>query len=155
MSTKSKLSPEALKQINFPILDNTPCVAIDFDDTLAEYTGWQGPHVVGPPRENAVWALQCFKHNGWEVEIFTSRSLTDPIWNWVEKYAPNTVMRINDTRPAHPHDVPGRESHKPKVDLFIDDRTPEFIGEDLNWLKIMEGLNQKGLLSKGLLPLGG
>lgn len=153
MNRTQRLAAEVLKHLNFPILENTPCVAIDFDDTLAEYGGWKGPLHVGIPRENAVWALKCFKHNKWEVEIFTSRSLTEPLWKWVETYAPGTVVRINDTRPAHPHDVPGRESQKPKVDLFIDDRTPEFIGEDLNWVKIMEGLDEKGFFPEGLLPL--
>jgi len=154
MNRTQRLAAEVLREMNFPILDNTPAVAIDFDDTLAEYTGWQGPHHVGKPRKHAIWALKCFKHNGWEVEIFTSRSLTEPIWDWVDKYAPGLVDRVNDTRPSHPHDVPGRESHKPKVDLFIEDRTPEWFGEPLDWLKIMERLDQKGILQHGLLPLG-
>lgn len=150
---RQRLAAEVLRRMNFPILDGIPTVAIDFDDTLAEYNGWKGPQHVGEPRENAIWALRCFKHNDWEVEIFTSRSLTEPLWDWVDKYAPGLVIRINDTRPSHPHDIPGRESHKPKVDLFIDDRTPEFFGVDLNWKQIMESLDQKGLLPKGLLPL--
>ncbi len=36
-----RLAAEVLRQMNFPILENTPAVAIDFDDTLAVYDGWE------------------------------------------------------------------------------------------------------------------
>lgn len=134
------------------MIKDTPAVAIDFDGTLAEYDHWRGPDHVGEPRKNAVWALECFKLNGWEIEIFTCRSVKEPIWRWVETYAPGTVDRVNETRHT-PKDDFGRDSPKPRVDLFIDDRSWETFGEDLSWEKVMKTLDAKGLFPEGLKPL--
>jgi hypothetical protein len=147
--------PHNLKpHFEFPMLGNTPVVAIDLDDTLSEYDGWKGPTHFGAPRENAIWALKCFKHNGWEVEIFTSRNHDENVKRlWVDKYAPGLIDRVNETR-HHPdtHEDPGRDSPKPKVDLFIDDRSDYWYGRELDWIEIMERLDKKGLFPKGLLP---
>jgi hypothetical protein len=148
-----RLASEVLKHMNFPIIGSEPTVAIDLDDTLAEYYGWQGAQHIGKPRENAIWALKCFKYNDWGVEIFTSRSVLEPIWKWVDRYAPKLVDRINESRGSHLNSLPDVDSHKPRVDLFIDDRTPENFGSGVDWLKIMKQLDEKGLLQKGLLPL--
>lgn len=139
--------------LTFPMIGEVPVVAIDLDDTLAVYNGWEGPDHFGPPRPKAIWALRCFKHNGWEVEIFTSRQDPTRVKKlWVDKYAPGLIDRINESRNIKDdHPLPGRDSPKPKVDLFIDDRSEYWFGRELDWEEIMERLNKRGFLPKGLL----
>lgn len=139
--------------MDFPMLDNTPAVAIDLDGTLAEYEGWRGDDHIGNPRKNAIWALNCFKQNGWEVEIFTNRHKTKPIWQWLEKWAPGLVDRINETRATRKDEEPTVKGHKPKVDLFIDDRSWETFGEELDWVTVIQRLDSKGMFPRGLVPM--
>lgn len=137
--------------MKFPMF-GTPIVAIDFDGTLAEYSGWKGHDVVGEPRKNAVWALECFKENGWEIEIYTNRCILPPIWEWVAKYAPGTIHRVNESRKLYLEKEGEPISHKPKVDMFIDDRSWYRFGEELDWVEIMNHLSQKGLLKINRSP---
>jgi hypothetical protein len=135
------------------MIGDTPVVAIDLDGTLAEYDGWKGPRHIGEPRPYSIWALKCFKDNGWEVEIFTSRQHPEPIRQWLDKHAPGTVSRINESRDhTDEHPDPGRDSPKPKADLFIDDRSDYWLGRELDWIEIMERLEARGFLPKGLIP---
>jgi hypothetical protein len=129
----------------FPIFD-VPVAAIDLDDTLAYYDGWRGETVIGKPRPNAIWALKCFKWNGWEVEINTNRGNVRPIWKWVHKYAHGLVDRINESKKE-----PIFGSGKAIADVFIDDRDEYWFGKELDWVEIMNRLNDRGFLKKGLL----
>ena len=129
----------------FPMSEDTPVAAIDFDNTLAKYAGWKGSDHVGKPRKNAIWALECFKHNGWEVEIFTSRKDTEPVWAWIKHYAHGLIQRVNETR-----DHSGEKAFKPKADIFIDDRSEYWIGRELDWVEVMERLKRRGFMPNGL-----
>lgn len=141
------------REMHFPMLDAVPAVAIDFDGTLAKYHGWKGPSVLGRPRENAIWALRCFKYNGWDVEIFTNRDEVKYIWMWVRKWAPCLVDRVNESRESAGKERGRGKSSKPSVDLFVDDRSWETWGEELDWVRVMRVLESKGLMPKGLLEL--
>ena len=139
--------PKALK---FPIWEK-PVVSIDLDDTLCENEGYRGYDVFGKPRKNALWALRCFKHNDYDVVIFTNRPDVSAIkQNWVDVYAPGLVDYIN----SHPQNsIRNFPSPKPVADIFIDDRDWQSYGDGINWIKVMETLLSKGLLKNGLLPL--
>lgn len=151
--TRIAKAGDVLKIMNFPMLMGTPAVAIDLDGTLAFYNGWKGPHHIGEPRPNAVWALNCFKYNGWDVTLFTNREESQAIWDWVEKFASGSVDRVNECRkdPDLKNSL-GRASMKPAVDLFIDDRQEYWFGRELDWVEVMERLQSLGVFSKGLLP---
>jgi hypothetical protein len=129
------------KHGSFPLFGDVPVVAVDFDGTLAEYSSWKGPEHTGAPRPHAIWALRCFQRNGWEVEIWTNRGDTGSIWKWVGKYASGLVQRINETRV-----MPGNNSTKPKVDIFIDDKSEYWFGRELDWLEVIARLKKRGLL---------
>jgi hypothetical protein len=52
--------------------------AVDFDGTLAEYDGWQGPSHVGAPIERTVRRVKHWLKDGKDVRIFTARVYVGP-----------------------------------------------------------------------------
>jgi hypothetical protein len=53
--------------------DNTPWIGFDLDGTLAEYTHWVGPHVIGKPIWPMVAMVKGYLAEGMRVKIFTAR----------------------------------------------------------------------------------
>lgn len=48
-------------------------IGVDLDGTLAEYNGWQGPELIGPPIPLMVNRVKAWLAAGKEVRIFTAR----------------------------------------------------------------------------------
>lgn len=108
-----------------------------------------GHETIGPPKENAIWALKVFKHNFYDVVIFSVRSEIGIIREWCETYAPGLVTYIN----GHPENVRlGLNPGKPLADFYIDDRSWDRVGEDLDWIVVIDTLFKKNLLPEGVLP---
>lgn len=53
--------------------DNTPWIGFDLDGTLAEYTHWVGPHVIGKPIPDIVNVVKDYLKRGERVKILTAR----------------------------------------------------------------------------------
>lgn len=121
-------------------------VAVDFDCTLAEYDHDFKPYVVGEPRPFAIWALQVFKHNKFEVVLHTNRSNNEILWLWVETHAPGLIDYINEHPKSKCRDFnPG----KPPADLFIDDRDSRHRGRPVDWVALLSDLLEEGFLPQG------
>jgi adenylylsulfate kinase len=109
MSTAS--SPEPQRQ---------PTIAVDFDGVIAEYDGWKGEQVLGPPRNDVVNALRVLRQEGWKVVIHTTRS----------------ELHIVDYLARHeiPYDEINRNSDypnagiKPVATVYWDDRALRYSG---------------------------
>lgn len=144
--SEQKTRVNKLELIEFPTYGNTPVVSIDFDGTLAEYDGWKGHDHTGKPLPGAIWALKVFQHNGYEVEIFTSRTRMDFVWRWVYDHAHGLVKRVNKTRK-----ISKNHSCKPVVDIFIDDKSEYWVGKKVNWREIIRRLLKRGFFPRGIL----
>jgi hypothetical protein len=129
----------------FPLFDR-PVVAIDLDDTLCEYDGEYHPEIIGAPRPYAIWALEVFAYNGFEVVLFTNRGNLTRIENWIAEHAPGLITYIND----HPQAVRlGMNPGKPCADLFIDDRDSRWRGRPVDWIALLHDLLADGYLQSG------
>ena len=102
-------------------------VAIDFDGTIVEFEGWDGPYSVGDvlweenPREN----LKALRENGYKVMIYTCRSVLEPVR---EKL--NSAGIPFDYINENPHQPDGISPAKLYADWYVDDRNPNFKGLD-------------------------
>jgi hypothetical protein len=127
----------------FP-LTGTPTVAIDLDDTLVEFDGWNGYQHIGQLRSGAFEALQRFKVAGWVVVLHTTRADLCRIWDWIDQTVPGLIDFVN----VNPASIPMRcNPGKPIADLYIDDRSWPFCGEPILWHEVLEGLEKRGLLN--------
>lgn len=52
-------------------------IGVDFDGTLAEYYGWQGELVFGPPIPAMVDRVKGWLAEGYEVRLVTARAFGD------------------------------------------------------------------------------
>lgn len=52
---------------------NTGWIGVDLDGTLATYTTWQGPGVIGEPIEPMVSKIKSIINTGITVKVFTAR----------------------------------------------------------------------------------
>lgn len=131
----------------FPIFGDNPVVAIDLDNTLCEYDGHYQPDVIGPPRLHAIWALEVFSHNRYEVVLHTNRATSPVLWRWIDQHAPGLVQHVNE----HPRSAElGMNRGKPIADLFIDDRDSRFRGRPVDWIPLMLDLLEDGFLPQGI-----
>jgi hypothetical protein len=134
-----------IQRRRFPLFDR-PIVAIDADDTLCEYDGHYRPDFIGPPRPNAIWALQIFKANGWEVVLHTNRSNHELLQAWIDEFAPGLIDYIN----THPKNAElSMNPGKPVADLFIDDRDFFWLGRPVDWQVVIRRLHGARLLCVG------
>jgi hypothetical protein len=128
---------------DFP-LTGTPTVAIDLDDTLVEYDGWHGYQHIGPLRPGARKALQRFKNAGWIIVLHTTRADISRIWEWIDDAVPGLIDHVN----SNPASIQMRcNPGKPIADLYIDDRAWPYCGNPIPWEKLLDDLNQRGILA--------
>lgn len=96
-------------------------IAVDFDGVIAEYDGWKGSGVLGPPRKDVQTALHALRAEGWKIVIHTTRG----------------EVEIGEFLVRHdiPHDEINRNSDyrtqgvKPVADVYWDDRAVRYSGD--------------------------
>ena len=97
-------------------------IAIDFDGVLAQYDGYCGKDVFGPPMKGAREATARLRKMGWRILVYTTRRATPALLRWLGRHR-ITYDLINSTR----MNPPGT-SIKPRVDVMLDDRAVCFTG---------------------------
>ncbi len=96
-------------------------IAVDFDGVIADYDGWKGTGVLGPPRRDVLEALRVLHAEGWKIIVHTTRG----------------EMEISGYLAEHgiPHHEINRNSDystlgaKPVADVYWDDRALRYSGD--------------------------
>lgn len=111
-------------------------VAVDFDGTIAQYDGFKGQGVYGPPLPGAREAIDMFKRIGCLIIIFTTRDENEQIAEYLKEHE-IWFDFINNNPFQH-----AGTSGKVMADVYIDDRAVRFT----DWY--MASLQVVGLLAK-------
>jgi hydroxymethylpyrimidine pyrophosphatase-like HAD family hydrolase len=99
-------------------------VCIDLDGTIAHYIDWQGETKFGDPIEGVKPALEKIREAGWKIIIFTTRSNTALIEDYLKKNSiPFDYINYN---PDQPENAIGGKIF---ADAYIDDRGIPFNGD--------------------------
>jgi len=104
-------------------------IAVDFDGVIAEYDGYKGPGVLGPPRRDVQAALQTLRAEGWKIVVHTTRGEGE-IGEFLHKH-------------EIPHDEINRNSDyrtqgvKPVADVYWDDRAVRYTGDAVRDLEMI------------------
>jgi adenylylsulfate kinase len=114
------IDSRGIAQVPIPSLRRRT-LAVDFDGVIANYSGWKGEGVHGPPRHDVLEALATLQREGWKIVIHTTRSDTD----------------IGDYLASHqvPYDEINRNSDyqnlggKPVATVYWDDRALRYSGD--------------------------
>jgi len=100
-------------------------VAVDFDNTIAEYHGWSGIGEFGEPIQNAKWALDLMKKQlGYTIIIYTCRLEIPAVKEYLDKHEiPYDYVNHNPKNSE-------LDLHPMKIiaDIYIDDRAIGFNG---------------------------
>ena len=108
-------------------------VAVDFDDTIAQYNGWQGEDHFEPPKDGAKKGLQVLRDMGFRIIVFTTRGNTRAIAQYMKKYG-----LVYDHVNRNP-DQPERASGKVIADVYLDDRGLHFV----DWATAVEQIKKR------------
>ena len=96
-------------------------IAVDFDGVIADYDGWKGAGVLGPPRRDVLEALRGLHAEGWKIIIHTTRGETEISGYLVEHGIPHhEINRNSDYR---------TQGTKPVADVYWDDRALRYSGD--------------------------
>lgn len=115
-------------------------IAVDFDSTIAHYSGFKGVGVYGKPVESVQWALGKFREMGAEIIVHTCRGNVE---------IPHIAKYLKEHKIPHdyinysPRISRDRLSdNKVAADFYIDDKGIQFRGE---WKETyLQILNFKG-----------
>ena len=116
--------------------DGYGVVAVDFDGTISEYSGWKGPGNFGPPIKGCREALNRIRLKGYTIIINTTRGVDIyEVKEYLDEHdIPHDLININHTKaPANVSDK------KILADVYIDDRALRFDGrwegipEQVDW----------------------
>jgi len=100
-------------------------VCVDFDAVIAKYDIWRGKGVFGEPVDGAIAGLQRLKNSGWKIIVFTTRSETDQVKEYlVSKGIPFDAINFNEENIDQ-----GCSLCKPLADVYLDDRAVVFEGD--------------------------
>src|SRR5215467_3027094 len=70
-------------------------IAVDFDGVIADYDGWKGVGVLGPPRKDVLEALHTLHAEGWKIVIYTARGDKEISAYLVEHHIPHHEINRN------------------------------------------------------------
>ena len=107
-------------------------IAIDFDGVIASYKGYQGYGKFGPPVDQIgiIATLKYLKKTGWRIVIYTSRSETGHIAEYLKSNEiPYDFINYNPSNAEF-----NCSPCKPVADVYLDDRAINFDG---NWASIV------------------
>lgn len=100
-------------------------VAVDFDATISEYKGWQGPGVFGEPVQGAKEALDRLYLKGYTIIINTTRGIDI---QEVQNYLRDHHIPYHHINCNHDNAPPEVGNRKVLADVYIDDRALRFDG---------------------------
>lgn len=105
-------------------------IAIDFDATITEYSGYKGKGNFGDPMPNVADVLSELMMRGWIIIIHTTRSETHQVKEYLDKNKiPYNYINFN------PENInKGLNIGKPLADVYLDDRAITFKG---SWTKAL------------------
>ena len=96
-------------------------IAVDFDGVIADYDGWKGAGVLGPPRRDVLEALRTLQAEGWKIIIHTTRGEKEICGYLAEHGIPHhEINRNSDYRTL---------GTKPVADVYWDDRALCYSGD--------------------------
>lgn len=98
-----------------------PALAVDFDGVLAEYDGWRGREILGPPRNDVIQVLRILQEEGWRIIIHTTRSEADIVDYLVQHKIPFHEINRNSNYQNH--------GSKPVATVYWDDRALRYSGD--------------------------
>lgn len=106
------------------------CIAIDFDGTIAQYSGWTGINKFGKLIDGCVEAIGKLKEMGFKIIIYTCRINTPEFEKYLKKNkVPYDAINENIWHEYQQHG----DKRKVIADIYIDDRAINFNG---NWKDI-------------------
>jgi hypothetical protein len=120
---------------------------ISFDWILVK--GGQGEDLtlVGESAKDVIWALQTFKYNNWEVEIFSSVEEVSLVKEWVSRNGVGLVDRVSL------YSTEDESLNLSVASAFKQGLQECWLGKGDHWREVMMKLNRRGFFKKGLLPL--
>jgi hypothetical protein len=147
---------------HYTIHDHVPTVLIDLDDTLADYEGYTSWRNIGPPREYAQDFVKEFKVHGWRTILWSVRSETGYIREWLEHYefsdseygkglvsdeGGNLTIDYINSNPMNA--ILGTNPAKPMCDLLVDNNAWPFCGMVVPLDVVMQNLLARRILQEG------
>ncbi len=96
-------------------------IAVDFDGVIADYDGWKGAGVLGPPRRDVLEALRVLHAEGWKIIIHTTRGEAEISGYLAEHGIPHHEINRNSDY--------GTLGTKPVADVYWDDRALFYSGD--------------------------
>jgi len=106
-----------------------PTIAVDLDGVIANYDGWRGASVIGPPRPDVVKALALLKSEGWKIVIHTTRSAEA-----ITGYLTNAQVPYDEINENSDY---ATSSPKPVATVYWDDRAVRYSGDALRDLALI------------------
>jgi adenylylsulfate kinase len=104
-------------------------IAVDFDGVIAEYDGWKGTGILGPPRRDVLEALRLLHAEGWKIVIHTTRGEVEIAGYLAEHGIPHhEINRNSDYRTL---------GTKPVADVYWDDRAVCYSGNALRDIELI------------------
>ena len=99
-------------------------VGVDFDSTIAHYSGYKGVGVFGRPIENVKWAMEQLKNLGVIIVINTCRKETTA----VRAYLKINKIPFDYVNFSPENKKQNLSERKLYVDINVDDKNVEFKG---------------------------
>jgi hydroxymethylpyrimidine pyrophosphatase-like HAD family hydrolase len=108
-----------------------PTIAVDFDGVLAEYDGWKGPSVLGPPRSDVLEVLRILREEGWKIVVYTTRAEED-----ISGYLRQHQIPYDEINKKSAYRNSGS---KPVATVYWDDRALRYTGNAFDDLQNIRG----------------
>jgi adenylylsulfate kinase len=96
-------------------------IAVDFDGVISNYSGWQGPDVLGAPRDDVRSALHALRLDGWKIIVHTTRGLESVRSYLLREDVPFDEINRNSDY--------SNEGPKPVATVYWDDRALRYTGD--------------------------
>jgi adenylylsulfate kinase len=96
-------------------------IAVDLDGVIADYSGWRGYGMIGPPRSDVLRALRELKAEGWKIIVHTTRSEREILKYLEEVDVPFDEINQNSEKATW--------GAKPYANVYWDDRSLRYSGD--------------------------
>lgn len=104
-------------------------IAVDFDGVIADYDGWRGREIIGPPRDDVLSALHTLRAEGWKIIVHTTRCQHDVLSYLRRSNIPFDEINRNSDKPTL--------GAKPHANVYWDDRALPYSGDALKDMELI------------------